>query len=90
MTLASLGADVIRFDDIGGGLDANRWPVTKDGVSIYWAGLNKGKRSFAVDLRNPQGRELIAALIEAAEESDRFYGEAIGVTPPAPSPPSRS
>lgn len=65
MTLAALGADVIRFDDIGGGLDANRWPVTKDGVSLYWAGLNKGKRSFAVDLKRPEGRELITRLITA-------------------------
>ncbi|MGI9426321.1 MAG: CoA transferase [Hyphomicrobiaceae bacterium] len=65
MTLAALGADVIRFDDIGGGLDAERWPVTEDGVSLYWAGLNKGKRSFAVDLHHPKGRELIGALITA-------------------------
>jgi len=28
MTLAQLGADVIRFDPIGGGLDYTRWPVT--------------------------------------------------------------
>ena len=34
MTLAQLGADVIRFDDIHGGLDSDRWPVTKDGASI--------------------------------------------------------
>ncbi len=65
MTLAALGADVIRFDDIGGGLDANRWPVTNEGVSLYWAGLNKGKRSFAVDLKRPEGRELITRLITA-------------------------
>jgi len=65
MTLAALGADVIRFDDIQGGLDSHRWPVTRDGVSLYWAGLNKGKRSIAIDLRNPVGRELIAALIAA-------------------------
>ena len=65
MTLAQLGADVIRFDDIGGGLDASRWPVTVEGRSIYWASLNKGKRSFAVDLRKPEGRELIQALITA-------------------------
>ncbi|MFT5392254.1 MAG: 2-methylfumaryl-CoA isomerase, partial [Gammaproteobacteria bacterium] len=48
MTLAQLGADVIRFDPIGGGLDYRRWPVTDDGQSIYWAELNKGKRSFSV------------------------------------------
>lgn len=65
MTLAQLGADVIRFDDIGGGLDADRWPVTSDGRSLYWVGLNKGKRSFAVDLKSPKGRELVTALITA-------------------------
>ncbi len=65
MTLAQLGADVIRFDDLKGGLDSDRWPVTKDGTSIYWAGLNKGKRSIAVDLRSPRGRELLTALITA-------------------------
>jgi 2-methylfumaryl-CoA isomerase len=65
MTLAQLGADVIRFDDIGGGLDADRWPVTAEGRSIYWAGLNKGKRSIAVDLRAAKGREIIQALITA-------------------------
>jgi 2-methylfumaryl-CoA isomerase len=65
MTLAQLGADVIRFDDIGGGLDANRWPVSSEGRSIFWASLNKGKRSIAVDLRSPEGREIVSALISA-------------------------
>jgi 2-methylfumaryl-CoA isomerase len=65
MTLAQLGADVIRFDDIRGGLDNERWPVTAEGRSIYWAGLNKGKRSIAVDLRSPRGRDLLTALITA-------------------------
>ncbi len=65
MTLAQLGADVIRFDQIGGGLDYRRWPLSADGTSIYWAGLNKGKRSLAVDLRSPRGRELLTELIGA-------------------------
>ena len=47
MTLAQMGADVIRFDNIGGGLDARRAPLTKDNNSMYWAGWNKGKRSPA-------------------------------------------
>ena len=63
MTLAQLGADVIRFDPIGGGLDAHRWPVTADGTSLFWAGLNKGKRSIAVDIRSPRGQELLTQLI---------------------------
>lgn len=65
MTLAQLGADVIRFDPIGGGLDRNRWPVTRDGRSLFWAGLNKGKRSIEIDLRSAEGRELVTALVTA-------------------------
>lgn len=64
MTLAQLGADVIRFDPIGGGLDARRWPLTSDGAhSLFWTGLNKGKRSIAVDFRAPRGQELLTRLI---------------------------
>jgi 2-methylfumaryl-CoA isomerase len=63
MTLAQLGADVIRFDQIGGGIDYNRWPLAPSGGSLFWAGLNKGKRSIQIDLHSPQGRELVAALI---------------------------
>jgi 2-methylfumaryl-CoA isomerase len=65
MTLAQLGADVIRFDAIGGGLDRNRWPVTADGKSLFWAGLNKGKRSIQIDFGSPRGRELVAELVTA-------------------------
>jgi 2-methylfumaryl-CoA isomerase len=63
MTLAQMGADVIRFDPLKGGLDHTRWPITEDGTSLFWAGLNKGKRSFAADLRSPAGRELLTELI---------------------------
>lgn len=63
MTLAQLGADVIRFDPIGGGIDHRRWPVTADGTSLYWASLNKGKRSLQVDLRSEAGRDLLSELI---------------------------
>ncbi|HET9149924.1 MAG TPA: CoA transferase [Alphaproteobacteria bacterium] len=65
MTLAQLGADVIRFDPLRGGLDYTRWPITKDGTSLFWAGLNKGKRSIAIDLARPEGQELAQALITA-------------------------
>ncbi|MFT4822447.1 MAG: 2-methylfumaryl-CoA isomerase [Halioglobus sp.] len=65
MTLAQLGADVIRFDPIGGGIDYRRWPVTHNNESIYWHSLNKGKRSIAVDFKNPEGRDLLTQLITA-------------------------
>lgn len=65
LTLAQYGADVIRIDMIGGGLDYARLPRMPDGRSLYWTGLNKAKRSLAVDLRRPEGRELVQALVTA-------------------------
>lgn len=63
MTLAQLGAEVIRIDPIGGAADYGRWPLTADGESIYWAGLNKGKRSVAIDMRGAEGRSLVTRLV---------------------------
>jgi Predicted acyl-CoA transferases/carnitine dehydratase len=74
MTLAQLGADVIRFDPIGGGLDYKRWPVTLDGRhSLFWAGLNKGKRSIAVDIRHPRGQEILTHLICAPGDNAGLF-----------------
>lgn len=63
MTLAQLGADVVRIDPVGGAADYRRWPVTEDGTSIYWTGLNRGKRSLVADLRAPEGQRLVQRLI---------------------------
>jgi hypothetical protein len=63
MTLGQLGAEVVRVDPIGGAADYRRWPVAEDGTSIYWAGLNKGKRSVAADLRSAEGQDLVQRLI---------------------------
>lgn len=63
LTLAQYGADVIRVDMIGGGLDYARLPRMPRGRSLYWTGLNKGKRSVAIDLRHHEGRELLQALV---------------------------
>lgn len=63
--LAQMGAEVIRFDNIGGGPDFRRWPLAPNGASLYWEGLNKGKKSVALDLGSPAGRELAIALATA-------------------------
>ncbi|MEX0941768.1 MAG: CoA transferase [Pseudomonadales bacterium] len=73
MTLAQLGADVIRFDPIGGGLDYRRWPVTETNQSLFWAGLNKGKRSIQVDIGKPEGQELLTALIARKGEGEGIF-----------------
>jgi 2-methylfumaryl-CoA isomerase len=63
--LAQMGADVIRIDQIGGGPDYKRWPLTEAGDSLYWEGLNKAKRSIQIDLSRAEGRELALALAAA-------------------------
>jgi len=74
MALAQLGADVIRFDPIGGSLDIGRWPLARHGGgSLAWAGLNKGKRSIAVDFRQPRGQELLTRLICAPGEDAGIF-----------------
>src|ERR1044071_2051933 len=65
MTMAQMGAEVIRIDPIGGAIDYNRWPVAETGASLYWAGLNKAKRSVALALNKPEGRELAQAIATA-------------------------
>ncbi|MCP3441152.1 CoA transferase [Bradyrhizobium sp. CCGUVB14] len=65
MTLAQLGADVIRIDPIGGNIDYRRWPRAPNGDSLYWACLNRSKRSVALALDTPAGREIAQALITA-------------------------
>lgn len=61
--LAQMGAEVIRVDQIGGGPDFRRWPVTDGNDSLYWENLNRGKKSVALDLGSPQGRELLQELV---------------------------
>lgn len=62
---AQFGARVIRVDQIGGGLDYRRWPVTVENNSFYWENLNRAKKSVALDLRRPEGRELVQELVRA-------------------------
>ena len=73
MTLAQMGAEVIRFDRIRGGLDYHRWPVTHDNRSLFWAGLNKGKRSLAVDVSTPRGQEIVTRLICAPGPNNGIF-----------------
>jgi 2-methylfumaryl-CoA isomerase len=58
-----MGAEVIRVDQIGGGPDFNRWPKTDGGRSLYWENLNRAKKSVALNLGSPEGRELLQELV---------------------------
>ena len=77
--LLQMGAQVIRIDPIGGGPDAHRWPLSPNGSSLYWEGLNKGKLSVAVDFASPEGRALVAQLV-CAPDGDCKGGAGLFVT----------
>lgn len=70
---AQMGAKVIRFDMIGGGPDYRRWPLGGTGNSFYWEGLNKGKRSIAINLASAEGRELAIQLATAPGEGRGLF-----------------
>ena len=72
--MAQMGAEVIRIDQAGGGPDFHRWPLAPGGGrSLYWEGLNKGKKSVALDLSRPEGRELAAAIITAPGDGGGLF-----------------
>ncbi|MGI8449977.1 MAG: CoA transferase [Streptosporangiaceae bacterium] len=63
LTLAQLGANVIRVDPVGGSADLGRWPLAPAGTSLFWTGLNKGKRSVTLNFRDPEARQILAGLV---------------------------
>src|SRR5437588_8365633 len=67
MLLADLGADVIKVEGPGGD-DTRTWlPPVRDGVSTYYLGINRNKRSIALDLRKPEDLEVARALAARAD-----------------------
>lgn len=65
LMMHKFGAEVIRIDPVNGGPDLNRWPVAPSGESLYWQGLNAGKKSVAIDLRHAEGQALARAIVTA-------------------------
>jgi len=69
MMLADLGADVIKIEQPGVGDDLRHWgpPFVGDGQSTYFLGVNRNKRSIALDLKSPAGRGTFAQLVARSD-----------------------
>lgn len=68
MSLADLGAEVWKIENIEGGDDTRAWSVPSyKGVSTYYLCANRGKSSIAVDLKHPKGLEIIHRLAAKAD-----------------------
>jgi len=86
MTLAELGADVIKVEQPDIGDETRHWgPPFVHGASAYFHAINRGKRSIALDLTTPDGQEVADALISTADvvvESFRpGVSERLGIGP---------
>lgn len=70
MYFADMGADVIKVENLrsGGNFVRNARPLEKNsGLSMYFQNLNRNKRGVAIDLKQPEGKDLFAALVKSAD-----------------------
>ncbi|MGV3725319.1 CaiB/BaiF CoA transferase family protein [Hydrogenophaga sp.] len=66
-TLADFGADVVKIEPPGAGDPLRKWRLLKDGTSVWWQVQSRSKQSIALDLRTPEGQDIVRRL---AAESD--------------------
>ncbi len=66
MTLGDLGAEVIKVEPFGGD-EARGFGPFKEDVSGYFENVNRGKKSIAIDLKHPAGRDILLGLIEKSD-----------------------
>jgi crotonobetainyl-CoA:carnitine CoA-transferase CaiB-like acyl-CoA transferase len=67
MLLADLGADVVKVEDPVSGDESRTWPPHADGESAAFLVINRNKRGIAVDLKTPEGVEILKRLIRGAD-----------------------
>lgn len=66
-TLADFGADVVKIEPPGIGDPLRRWRLLKDGTSVWWQVQSRNKRSLALDLRTPEGQDVVRHLAVEAD-----------------------
>ena len=67
MMLGDMGADVIKVEEPSHGDDTRAWAPFADGVSTFFLGLNRSKRSVALDLKTPAGADALRGLLADAD-----------------------
>jgi len=67
MQLADHGAEVIKIENHKGGDQTRIWEPLKDGVSAYFAFVNRNKKSITLNLRSERGKEIFLELVKQAD-----------------------
>ncbi len=66
-TLADFGAEVVKIEPPGAGDPLRQWRLVKDGTSVWWQVQSRNKRSVALDLRKPEGQDIVRRLVAEAD-----------------------
>jgi formyl-CoA transferase len=66
-TLADFGAEVIKIEPPGSGDPLRKWRLLLDGTSVWWQVQSRNKRSLALDLRTPEGQDIVRRLAAEAD-----------------------
>jgi CoA:oxalate CoA-transferase len=67
MVLADMGASVLKIEQLSGDMVRNSPPYFHEGDSAYFLSVNRNKESIALDLRTPQGKEIMRGLVKRAD-----------------------
>ena len=67
MLLADMGAEVIKVEEPGRGDDTRSWPPFVGGEATYFMSVNRGKKSVTLNLKAPEGRRILTALVRRSD-----------------------
>jgi formyl-CoA transferase/CoA:oxalate CoA-transferase len=67
MALADMGAEVIKVEEPGKGDDTRGWPPFAGGEATYFMAVNRGKKSLTLNLKAPEGQDILRRLIRRAD-----------------------
>ena len=67
MLLADMGAEVIKLEIPERGDDSRQFPPFKDGESMYYINLNRGKKSITLNLKHEDGRRIFLELVKRSD-----------------------
>jgi formyl-CoA transferase len=67
MILGDMGAEVIKVEEPGKGDDTRSWPPFVDGEATYFMSVNRSKKSITVNLKAPEGRQLLERLVRKSD-----------------------
>ena len=67
MIMADMGANIVKIETPGTGDDTRAFNPMRNGTSVYFANLNRNKRSMTLNLKNPEGKKIFLEMVKKAD-----------------------